>query len=142
MISSRTAEGIPHRCPLCSVETPEQFLDRGPDAACPRCGAHLVRSTNLLNQLRTLAQKHPGLELVTITADSPWPLGGDSLTAVEVMLELENELGVSISARDVERIYTVGEAIRYFEARLRKKESSEGPRASGPTVRPEAPSSQ
>jgi acyl carrier protein len=78
----------------------------------------------LLERLQSLARKHPGLGLVEITAESSWPLGGDSLTAVEVMLELEQELGVSISAHDAERIYTVGEAIHYFEQRLREVEGS------------------
>jgi acyl carrier protein len=72
----------------------------------------------LLARLQALAHNHPELELIEITPQSPWPLGGDSLTAVEVMLELEQELGVSISAHDAERIFTVGEAIRYLEQRL------------------------
>jgi acyl carrier protein len=124
MISSHTSEGAPGRCPLCGADIPVEFSDTDSDVACLGCGAHLARSKSLLNRLRTLAQKHPGLELTEITADSPWPLGGDSLTSVEVMLELEHHLGVSISAHDAERIYTVGEAIRYFEARLRVNESS------------------
>ena len=74
----------------------------------------------LLARLQALARKHPSLELEEITADSPWPLGGDSLTAVEVMLELESELGISISAQEAERIMTVGQAIHYFDERTRK----------------------
>jgi len=60
---------------------------------------------------------------VDITADSPWPLGGDSLTSVEVLLQVEQELGVSISAHDAERIYTVGEAIRFFDSRLQNRQA-------------------
>ena len=74
----------------------------------------LARSTTLLSRLQALVRKHPGLELEEITGNSPWPLGGDSLTSVEVMLELEAEMGISINAHDAERIMTVGQAIRYF----------------------------
>jgi acyl carrier protein len=120
------------RCPLCQAELARDFSrhdqDSRPsddsqlldDAACPSCGIGLARGRLLLARLQTLAHKHPGLELEEITADSPWPLGGDSLTAVEVMLELERELGISINAQDAERIMTVGEAIRYFEERTRR----------------------
>jgi acyl carrier protein len=80
----------------------------------------LARSTTLLARLQTLVRKHPGLELEEITVNSPWPLGGDSLTSVEVMLELEREMGISINAHDAERIMTVGQAIRYFEERTRR----------------------
>jgi acyl carrier protein len=73
----------------------------------------------LLQRLQDLARKHPALEVEEITVNSPWPLGGDSLTSVEVMLELERELGISINAREAERIMTVGQAIRYFEERTR-----------------------
>jgi acyl carrier protein len=119
MTSSRKPETVPSRCPLCSAETTLEFPESSGDRACSACGVRLRRATVLLAQLQTLAHQHPGLELTEITAESPWPLGGDSLTAVEVMLALERELGVSISAHDVERIYTVGEAIRYFDRRLR-----------------------
>jgi acyl carrier protein len=79
----------------------------------------MARSLIFLARIQAMARKHPGLELEEITADSSWPLGGDSLTSVEVMLELERELGISINARDAERIMTVGQAIRYFEERTR-----------------------
>ena len=114
MIDKATAPGVPTRCPLCLAETGSVVAEHGEDAACPKCGAGLVQSSYLLSRLQALARKHPGLELEEITANSPWPLGGDSLTAVEVMLELERELGVSISPREAERIMTVGQAIRYF----------------------------
>jgi len=125
MTFSRTPEGIPRRCPLCAAETAIEFSEPVGDATCPTCGAHLVRAAVLFVRLQALARQHSSLALTEITADSPWPLGGDSLTAVEVMLELEQELGVTISARDAERIHTVGAAIRYFEQRLRDREAAE-----------------
>jgi len=125
MISSRTPEGLPSRCPLCASDTALEFSATGGDATCPSCGVHLLRSALLLARLQELAKSHPELELIDITPQSPWPLGGDSLTAVEVMLELEQELGVSITADDAERIYTVGEAIRYLEQRLTEDDAAE-----------------
>src|SRR5688572_33460128 len=110
MISKPTSQGVPQSCPLCRAETGSVYSERGEEAACPKCGADLAQSSYLLGRLQALARKHPGLELEEITADSPWPLGGDSLTAVEVMLELERELGITISPRDAERILTVGQA--------------------------------
>ena len=119
MIYRANTDAVIRPCPLCQAETAGETSRPGEDATCPSCGAGLARSTMLLARLQTLARKHPGLELEEITADSSWPLGGDSLTSVEVMLELERELGISINARDAERIMTVGQAIRYFEERTR-----------------------
>jgi acyl carrier protein len=75
----------------------------------------------LLDRLRQIAKNYPSLELEEVTVDSPWPPGGDSLTAVEVMLDLEREMGLEMSADAVERIDTVGDAIRYFEQQLRRE---------------------
>ncbi len=119
MIYRPKTDAATRPCPLCQAETAGEFSRQGDDATCPACGVGLARSSRLLEQLQTLARKHPGLELEEITANSPWPLGGDSLTAVEVMLELEREMGISIDAQDAERIMTVGQAIRYFEERTR-----------------------
>jgi len=116
MNSSRMSEGVPSRCPLCAADAPAATAG---DATCPACGVGIARAAELLARLQKLAQQHPGLEVVEVTADSPWPLGGDSLTSVEVMLALEHDLGVTISAREADRIYTVREAIRYFERRTR-----------------------
>jgi len=129
MISSRISKTKPSQCPLCSAETGRDFSQLGGDAYCPRCGVQVERATLLLARLQTLARQHPDLEVTEITAASPWPLGGDSLTAVEVMLALERDLGVNISAHAAERIYTVGEAIRYFEHHLRQRkvDQSAGP---------------
>lgn len=118
MISCRTPEGFPSRCPLCQAEAAIDFSEHGGDAPCPSCGARILRSAQLLERLRAIARKYPELELDELTSDSPWPPGGDSLTGVEVMLELEQELGVSMSANIADRIDTVGDAIRYFERQL------------------------
>jgi len=78
----------------------------------------MARTAMLLLRLREIAKNYPSLELDEINMDSPWPPGGDSLTAVEVMLELERATGVSIPADAIDRIDTVSDAIRYFERQL------------------------
>ena len=42
-------------------------------------------------------------------------LGADSLDIVELIMELENEFGVTIPDEEAEKIQTVGEAISYIE---------------------------
>ena len=44
-------------------------------------------------------------------------LGADSLTAVEIVMELEKELGVDIDDSEVEKIVTVQDIINIVEAK-------------------------
>ena len=45
-ISSRTPEGIPHRCPLCQQEVVIEPSPQTSDAPCPHCGCLLWFSQN------------------------------------------------------------------------------------------------
>ncbi len=47
-------------------------------------------------------------------------LGADSLDTVEVVMALEEEFGTEIPDEDAEKITTVGEAIKYIEAKTKK----------------------
>jgi len=49
-------------------------------------------------------------------------LGADSLDTVEVVMALEEEFGIEIPDEDAEKITTVGEAVKYIEDKLNKKE--------------------
>lgn len=49
-------------------------------------------------------------------------LGADSLDTVEVVMALEEEFGVEIPDEDAEKITTVGQAVKYIEEKLNKKE--------------------
>lgn len=42
-------------------------------------------------------------------------LGADSLDTVELVMELEDEFGISISDEEAEKIQTVGDAVKYIE---------------------------
>ena len=50
-------------------------------------------------------------------------LGADSLDTVEVVMALEEEFGIEIPDEDAEKITTVGEAVKYIEEKIVKKES-------------------
>lgn len=48
-------------------------------------------------------------------------LGADSLDIVELIMDLEEEFGIEIPDEDAEKIRTVGEAIKYIEAKASSK---------------------
>lgn len=97
-------------------------------ARCPSCGADLARLEQIVTQLLQIARRFPAVEIGEIRADSPWPPGGDSLSAVELVLALEKEFGVTISARDAEQLDTLGAALRYFAERVQQQQGASGPR--------------
>ncbi len=48
-------------------------------------------------------------------------LGADSLDIVELIMDLEEEFGIEIPDEDAEKIRTVGEAIKYIDAKASSK---------------------
>lgn len=48
----------------------------------------------------------------TLTGD----LGADSLDAVEILMEAENDFGIKIPDEDAEKIKTVGDIVTYIQA--------------------------
>ena len=50
-------------------------------------------------------------------------LGADSLDTVEVVMALEEEFGIEIPDEDAEKITTVGDATKYIDDKLSKKEA-------------------
>jgi acyl carrier protein len=104
-ISSRTPEGPMQRCPICGQRAAIETSLQG-DACCPSCGHLLWWFQNKLK----LAAIDPNLEWV---AD----LGFDSMETVELVMELEEEFGLTIPDEDAEHIQTVADAIRYIRER-------------------------
>ncbi len=49
-------------------------------------------------------------------------LGADSLDTVELVMELEDEFEISIPDEEAEKIRTVGDAIKFIEEHLNKKD--------------------
>ena len=57
------------------------------------------------------------LDEVTMEADLTEDLGADSLDAVELNIALEEQLGLSIADEDRPNLKTVGDIVRYLEAK-------------------------
>lgn len=116
-ISSRTPEGDPHRCPICGQRSHMELSDPAGDACCPKCGS-------LLWWFRDRLSRSGGLDPQRITFDSSFvdDLGADSLDDVELIMELEEELHVSIPDEVAEQIKTVGDAVRWLEQHIPPRE--------------------
>jgi acyl carrier protein len=101
-VSSRTPEGVPNRCPLCGARVCIEPSQPPGDAPCPRCG-HLLWF--LCDKLGVTADQ----------VDRSTSLEADSLDVTELIMELEEEFGVTIPDDEVESIKTVGDAIDVIE---------------------------
>lgn len=55
---------------------------------------------------------------VTVGSRFQEDLGADSLDVVELLMEIEEEFGVSISDEESEKLRTVGDAIRFISSKL------------------------
>jgi acyl carrier protein len=108
-ISSRTPEGLPHRCPLCGQESSLEPSFPGGDSTCPNCG-HLLWWFR--DRLGISADLSP--EMFAFDSSLMSDLGLDSLDLVELIIELEEEFGVTIPDEAAESITTVADAIRYI----------------------------
>lgn len=53
-------------------------------------------------------------------------LGADSLDQVELVMQLEEEFGVTIPDNAAEKIVTVGDAIKYIEDSLANNQNADG----------------
>ncbi|MBQ5663204.1 MAG: acyl carrier protein, partial [Bacteroidaceae bacterium] len=58
---------------------------------------------------------------VTMEASFTNDLGADSLDTVELIMEIEDEFGISIPDDLAEKISTVGDAIKFVEEEVAKK---------------------
>ena len=104
VVSSRTPEGTPNRCPVCGSEVLIEPSGPFGDAPCPRCGALLwflalpdaIRlfeeeaARNFQEATRGIVAKY-----FAVSEDRAWreEIGADSLDLVELVMELEAELG-------------------------------------------------
>jgi len=50
-------------------------------------------------------------------------LGADSLDIVELVMTFEEEFGIEIPDQEIEKIATVGQAIKYIKKRIKNRES-------------------
>ncbi len=77
-----------------------------------------MEESELLDWFRDYLFAHLGVrrECVTVDADFQNDLGADSLDYVALVLEVEEEFGITITDKDAEEIQTVGDAIRLIRA--------------------------
>ena len=107
-VSSRTPEGTPHECPLCGAVSNLEPAFPGGDAVCPACG-------QLVWWFRDRYGERLAQMLEELSLDSSFRL--DSLDAVELVMELEEEFDLTIPDEDAERIQTFADLIRYLRRR-------------------------
>lgn len=109
-ISSRTPEGLPHRCPICDKPCLLEPSSPHGDSCCPNCG-------HLLWWLRDHLRRGTGIAAEQITFDSLFSdeLGKDSLDLVELIMEIETDFGVTLPVDELENFKTVADVIRYIE---------------------------
>ncbi len=62
-----------------------------------------------------------GVEDSEVTKDASFvdDLGADSLDTVELVMALEEEIGIEIPDEDAEKIVTVGDVVEYIESKLK-----------------------
>lgn len=110
-ISSRIPEGQPHRCPICGKVVALEPSKPVGDLICPKC-AHLLAWF----QERYGDDVKPSSSFLEVLGTDT-----DSLDIVEFVMDLEDDLGVSLQEEDAEefvKIKTVADAITYIQ-RLR-----------------------
>ena len=114
-ISARTPEDTPSRCPLCGHATNIEFSRPADDATCPNCACLLWRATDTLERLRERIFE-VGARGLSVTADTPLPqLGNDSIDAVEMIMDLEEEFAIRLSDEEAVQMKTVGDVIRLID---------------------------
>ena len=114
---TRTPEGFANRCPLCGNEVVIEPTYLFGDATCPRCGSllwfiqfserSLVYEREASEALRSRFVDRIA-EMLGVNRDQVTPdvfkrlneLGADSLDAVELIMELEEEFDINIDDVD------------------------------------------
>ena len=124
-ISSRTPEGFPSHCVLCGAAANLEYSDPAGDAPCPNCGHLLWLSAQILDEIRLRFATMIGVSPDDVDLDSfIADLAADSLEVVELMMEFEDEFGVTVPDDDYEKIRTIGDVVRYIE-RWRREHNRE-----------------
>ncbi|MDZ3952313.1 acyl carrier protein [Bacillus thuringiensis] len=77
-----------------------------------------MANTDVFERVQKIVVEHLGIDIdkVTLTASFIDDLGADSLDNVELIMAFEEEFGISIPDDDVEKMQTVGDAVKYIEA--------------------------
>lgn len=75
---------------------------------------------NVFERVRGIIVDKLGVEAKEVTPEASFAndLGADSLDTVELIMELEKEFNITIPDQDAQKISTVGDVIKYLEARI------------------------
>lgn len=106
VISSRTPEGHPFRCPICGQAAALDVSLPPGDSICPSCG-----------ELLWWFRDRIGAEINSHTAFTT-AFGSDSLDLLELVMEVEEKFGVTLADEDAEQVLTVADAIRILRKYL------------------------
>ena len=74
---------------------------------------------DISSKVKKMVSDHLGVEELKVTEEANFvdALGADSLDTVELVMAFEEEFGSEISDSEVEKILTVGDAIKFIESR-------------------------
>ncbi len=127
--SSQVPQGVPHCCPFCGA------LLIGPSerygtVTCPSCNRPLWFTkapdgvwfhdpesvAGVRARVIRIVCDHLGVNLDRINDGTTFTedIGADTLDIVEMVMELEEEFGVTIPDGDAERMLNVGDVVSYF----------------------------
>jgi acyl carrier protein len=87
----------------------------GGDSCCPNCGQLLWWFRDRLSRDASIAP-----EQIMLSSSFAEDIAVDSLTIVELVMELEEKFGVTIPYDEAERMKTVADVIRYIEQHRQK----------------------
>lgn len=132
IITSRTPEGEPNRCPVCGARILLEPSEPTRDAPCPACG-HLL----WWHERPVPKPNHPTpgkfalfdriLGLIGVGREAGEPERLDKLLerrfdTIEQAMELEEEFGITIPDEDAEKITTVAQAVEYLTQKRHQNE--------------------
>ena len=81
-----------------------------------------MESLNVEERVMNIVSEQMGFEKEKLTLDTSFvgDLGSDSLDQVELMMQLEDEFGISIPEEATENVQTIGDVVRLISAELDK----------------------
>ena len=86
-----------------------------------------MSSQNVEERVMNVVSEQLALNKETLTRDSDFikDLGSDSLDQVELIMELEEEFGITIPEEEADKVRTVGDVIDHIEAALKSSQKGE-----------------
>jgi len=75
---------------------------------------------SVMEKLRDIVVQELGVSPEDVKPEARFieDLGADSIGVMELVMKLEEEFGMKIPDEDVEKLRTVGDAVKYIEERL------------------------